>query len=393
MSATPEGRTPTGTQTVGDGALLDVDRKPESPERRDLPPAKGDSDLRGQTPDDMETPPDALLAVRGLKQYFPIRKGFFNRVVGHVKAVDGVSFFVKRGETLGLVGESGCGKSTTGKTILRLQEATEGRAEFEGRNIFEMGKDELRTMRRKAQIVFQDPYSSLNPVHTIGEALMAPLLRHRLARGRRGARDRAAELLHLVDLTPPENFLGKHPHQLSGGQRQRVSIARALTLNPRVIIADEAVSMVDVSIRVSLLNTLLKLRNDLGVTFLFITHDLAVVKYFGWEGRVGVMYVGKMVEYGRTPHLIGRSMHPYTRALAAAIPEADPDLTRSKRKIHLHSLDIPNLTNLPGGCVFHPRCPLAIEACRAGVPPLEELRPNHFVACIRAKEQLGRNVQ
>jgi peptide/nickel transport system ATP-binding protein len=253
---------------------------------------------------------------------------------------------------------------------------------FEGKDIAHMSKSEFRAYRQAVQIIHQDPYASLNPVHTVGDTLRAPLLHHKRVKSRRDATAKAGELLELVDCRPVENFIDKFPHQLSGGQRQRISIARAMTLNPRMIIADESVSMVDVSIRVSLLNTLLKLRNDLDVTFLFITHDLAVVKYFGWEGRVGVMYVGKLIEYGRTPQLIGRSMHPYTRALAAAIPEADPDLTRSKRKLHLRSLDIPSLNNLPPGCVFNPRCPYWEEGlCDVLVPPLTSIGKGRDVAC------------
>jgi peptide/nickel transport system ATP-binding protein len=222
--------------------------------------------------------------------------------------------------------------------------------------------------------------------------LRAPLRHHKLVKGRRQANERAAELLATVDLNPPQNFLSKYPHQLSGGQRQRVAVARALALSPRLIIADEAVSMVDVSIRVSILNTMLKLRNELGVAFLFITHDLAVVKYFGWEGYVGVMYVGKLVEFGRTPQVIGRPLHPYTKALAAAIPEADPDLTRNKEKLQLRSLDIPNLTDLPSGCVFHPRCPYFVPGlCDDVVPQLIDVGEGRGAAChVVARERLGR---
>jgi peptide/nickel transport system ATP-binding protein len=318
---------------------------------------------------------DVLLDLVDLRREFATRRGT-------ICAVDDVSLPIGQGDILCLVGESGSGKTTVARMAAGLLAPTSGTVSFEGRPLNAMSKAEFKNFRHAVQIVHQDPYSSLNPVHTIGETLMAPLLRHHLARGRSGARERAAELLRLVDLTPPENFLGKHPHQLSGGQRQRVSIARALTLNPRVIIADEAVSMVDVSIRVSLLNTMLRLRNELGVTFLFITHDLAVVKYFGWEGRVGVMYVGKLVEYGRTPQVIGDPLHPYTRALLAAIPEADPDLTRAKAKLQLRSLDIPNLLSLPTGCVFHPRCPYFVPGtCDVVSPPLLDVGERRLVAC------------
>lgn len=377
MSATPEGRTPTGTQTVGDGALLDVDRKPESPERRDLPPAKGDSDLRGQTPDDMETPPDALLAVRGLKQYFPIRKGFFNRVVGHVKAVDGVSFFVKRGETLGLVGESGCGKSTTGKTILRLQEATEGRAEFDGRNIFEMGKDELRTMRRKAQIVFQDPFSSLNPRMTIGETLREVLTVHGLAKGQK-ATDRIAELLSTVGLRPDQAV--RYPHEFSGGQRQRIGIARALAVEPELIVCDEPVSALDVSVQAQVINLLQDLQKKFGLSYLFIAHDLSVVEHI--SDRVAVMYLGRIVELADSDELYLNPLMPYTQALLSAVPVPDP---RVKRERIMLEGDVPSPSNPPSGCPFHPRCqhPLKDADCAKIVPPLADKGGGHFAACIK----------
>ena len=301
---------------------------------------------------------------------------------GKITAVDNVSLSLNKADILCLVGESGSGKTTVARMAAGLLKPTSGSVRFEGNDINAMSKDQFKQYRTSVQIVHQDPYASLNPIHTVGDTLRAPLLHHNLVKGQREATTRAGELLELVDLRPVENFIDKFPHQLSGGQRQRVSIARAMALNPRVIIADEAVSMVDVSIRVSLLNTLLKLRNELGVTFLFITHDLAVVKYFAWEGSVGVMYVGKMIEYGRTPQLIARSLHPYTRALAAAIPEADPDLTRSKEKLQLRSLDIPNLANLPGGCVFHPRCPYWEPGlCDTVVPPLVDIGGQRAVAC------------
>jgi oligopeptide/dipeptide ABC transporter ATP-binding protein len=306
----------------------------------------------------------------------------FNTRQGRITAVDDVSLTIGRGDILCLVGESGSGKTTVARMAAGLLEPTRGAVRFQGRDLHGSSKEEHRTYRRAVQLVHQDPYASLNPVRTIGDTLRAPVLHHRLVRGRREATQRAAELLTQVDLTPAQNFLSKYPHQLSGGQRQRVAVARALALQPRLIIADEAVSMVDVSIRVSILNTMLKLRNELGVAFLFITHDLAVVKYFGWEGNVGVMYVGKLVEYGPTPRIIGRPLHPYARALAAAIPEADPDLTRSKDKLQLRSLDIPNLAALPRGCVFHPRCPYVVSGlCDEAVPLLEEVGEGRQVAC------------
>lgn len=301
---------------------------------------------------------------------------------GTIRAADDVTLTLNPSDILCLVGESGSGKTTVARMAAGMITPTSGRVLFEGKDIAAMSKAEFKEYRRAVQIIHQDPYASLNPVHTVGDTLRAPLLHHKVAKNRKDATARAGDLLELVDCRPVENFIDKFPHQLSGGQRQRISIARAMTLNPRVIIADESVSMVDVSIRVSLLNTLLKLRNELGVTFLFITHDLAVVKYFAWEGRVGVMYVGKVIEYGRTPQIIGRSMHPYTRALAAAIPEADPDLTRSKNKLHLRSLDIPNLSNLPTGCVFHPRCTFWQQGlCDTQMPPLVDVGNGREVAC------------
>jgi peptide/nickel transport system ATP-binding protein len=301
---------------------------------------------------------------------------------GKIIAVDNVSFDLYKGDILCLVGESGSGKTTVARMAAGMLKPTRGHVLYKGQDIYELSKKEFSVYRKDVQIIHQDPYASLNPVHTIGDMLRAPLLKHKLVKNRAEATKRAAELLELVDCRPIENFIDKYPHQLSGGQRQRISIARAMTLNPKVIIADESVSMVDVSIRVSLLNTMLKLRDELGVTFLFITHDLAVVKYFGWEGKVGVMYVGKMIERGRTPGVIAKGLHPYTRALAAAIPEADPDITRSKEKLQLRSLDIPNLNALPSGCVFHPRCPYWVQGlCDTQVPPLVDVGGGRDVAC------------
>lgn len=322
--------------------------------------------------DDRSTP---ILRLEKLRRDFDTRGG-------HITAVDNVSFDLYKGDILCLVGESGSGKTTVARMAAGLLKPTRGAVYFEGQDINKMNKKEFQRYRRSVQIIHQDPYASLNPTHTIGDILRAPLLKHKISKNRAEATKRAGELLELVDCRPVENFIDKYPHQLSGGQRQRISIARAMTLDPRVIIADESVSMVDVSIRVSLLNTMLKLRNELDVTFLFITHDLAVVKYFGWEGNIGVMYVGKVVEHGRTPGVIGRSTHPYTRALAAAIPEADPDITRSKEKLQLRSLDIPKLTELPDGCVFHPRCPYWVEGlCDVQVPPLVRIAEDREVAC------------
>lgn len=329
---------------------------------------------------------EPLMDLRGLRREFKTKRG-------SIAAVDDISLTLNPSDIICLVGESGSGKTTVARMAAGLLKPTAGTVTFEGHNLHEMSRDQFKEYRKAVQIVHQDPYASLNPVHTVGDILSAPLLHHKIAKGRRDATKRVGDLLELVDLRPVENFISKYPHQLSGGQRQRISVARAMALNPRMIIADEAVSMVDVSIRVSLLNTMLKLRNELGVTFLFITHDLAVVKYFGWEGHIGVMYVGKLVEYGRTPQIIGRPLHPYTRALAAAIPEADPDLTRSKEKLQLRSLDIPNLTNLPDGCVFHPRCPYFEPGlCDVTMPPLVDVGHGRQVACHVVERELTGNI-
>jgi oligopeptide/dipeptide ABC transporter ATP-binding protein len=290
---------------------------------------------------------------------------------GPITAVDGVSFAVDQGEILCLVGESGCGKTSTGKLVCGLIPPTGGRILFEGRDVRTLGGRDRQRYRRAVQIVHQDPYASLNPLHAVKDILTAPLLRHKMVPGRREAYWRAADLLEQVDLTPATDFLEKYPHQLSGGQRQRVAIARALTVNPRFIVADEPVSMVDVSIRISLLNTMLRLQRDLGTGFLFITHDLALGKYFAWQGRIGVMYLGRLVELARTATLIESPQHPYTRALLSAIPEADPDLTRSKERAPLRGADVPSLLRLPAGCTCHPRCPLFEPGlCDVAVPEL-----------------------
>jgi len=299
-----------------------------------------------------------------------------------VKAVDDVSLGIHEGEIVCLVGESGCGKTTTGKMVAGLLLPTSGLIRYQGQDLQEMSGAQGKRYRLAVQIVHQDPYASLNPAHTVQDIMGAPLLRHGLAPSRAAAHDRVRELLQVVDMTPPDDFLDKYPHQLSGGQRQRVSVARALTVNPSFIVADEAVSMVDVSIRISLLNMLTRLKDDMGVTFLFITHDLALAKYFAWEGRIAVMYLGRLVEVAPTPRLVNRPLHPYTQALLAAVPEADPRLTRSKQRVQLRSLDIPSLLALPTGCTFHPRCPRFEEGlCERESPPLVDAGDGTQVAC------------
>jgi oligopeptide/dipeptide ABC transporter ATP-binding protein len=299
-----------------------------------------------------------------------------------IRALDGVSLSIDEGQTICLVGESGCGKTTTGKIAAGLRRPTAGQVLFRGRDIWTLKGRDWEEYRGAVQLIHQDPYASLNPFRSIAQILSAPLFRHHLVRNRRHARERIYQLLELVDLTPVEDFYDKYPHQLSGGQRQRVSIARALTVNPSFLIADEAVSMVDVSIRVSLLKTLSLLRERLGVGFMFITHDLAIAKYFAWQGQIGVMYLGRIVEYGPTPQVVGDPGHPYTRALLSAVPEADPILTRNKERLTLQSQNIPSLLNLPPACTFHPRCPLFVQGlCDTIEPALALYGADQLVAC------------
>ncbi len=303
-----------------------------------------------------------------------------------VPVLQDINVSVTRLEFLCLVGESGCGKTTTGKIICGLLPPSAGVVEFEGRDIASLRGDDYRRFRRSVQIIHQDPYASLNPTQTVSEMLSYPLMRHKRAPHRRGLRQRVRESLDLVDLTPVEDFIDKYPHQLSGGQRQRVSIARALTTEPSVIVADEAVSMVDVSIRIGLLQMMMDLRDRLDVTIVFITHDLALAKYFAWDGRIGVMYLGRLVEIGATQQIIRDPQHPYTKVLLSAIPEPDPEKTRGKQHIQLRSEDIPRLTELPPGCSFHPRCPWYVDkVCDQEAPELSI--PLHSdsdveVACI-----------
>ncbi|MGE7914766.1 ABC transporter ATP-binding protein [Lysinibacillus xylanilyticus] len=314
-----------------------------------------------------------LLKVDGLKKYFPIRKGILNTQVGDVKAVDDVSFEVFEGETLGIVGESGCGKSTTGRLLMRLLEPTEGKIEFAGKMISELSNNEMRKARRDIQMIFQDPYASLNPRHNIGKILEEPLIVHGIGNAKE-RKQKVLELLEIVGLS--EYHVKRYPHQFSGGQRQRIGIARALMTNPRMIIADEPVSALDVSIQAQVLNLLQNLQKDLKLTYIFISHDLGVVRHI--SNRVGVMYLGKLVELTASEDLYAEPLHPYTQALLSSVPVPDPTFEREQLII---SGDIPSASNPPGGCTFHTRCPFKKEECSQEVPKMQEVKPGHYVAC------------
>jgi len=299
-----------------------------------------------------------------------------------IKAVDDINLNIQAGEVLCIVGESGCGKTTTGKMIAGLLPTSSGRITFRGKDIATIAGTDRKDYRLGVQMVHQDPYASLNPIQTVYQILAAPLQHHGFTSSEADTKKRVRELLEIVDLTPPDDFLEKYPHQLSGGQRQRVSVARALTVQPKFIVADEAVSMVDVSIRISLLKMFTRLKDEMGVGVLLITHDLALAKYFAWEGRIGVMYLGRMVEIGQARAVVDRPQHPYTQVLLSAIPEPDPDVSRAKKRIELRSADMPSLLQLPTGCTFHPRCPLyAGELCERVVPQLQQGNWGSDVAC------------
>lgn len=318
-----------------------------------------------------------LVEVRNIKQYFATRKYLFRKPLW-VRAVDDVSFYVDEGETLGLVGESGCGKSTIGFLILSLLQPTEGSILFEDKSIISLLQNERLNFRRNVQIVFQDPYSSLNPRKTVKEALSRPFRIHRLAKKRTDVREMVLALLEDVGLTPPEAFLNRYPHEMSGGQRQRVAIARAIALKPKLIIADEAVSSLDVSIRAQILNLMKDFQNKYNLAYLFITHDLATLRSV--SHRVAVMYLGKLVEVGATEEVFQNPLHPYTKALLASVPVPDPVYSRQREPIVL-SGDVPSPVSPPPGCRFHTRCSILKESCRAEEPLLLDVGNGHLVAC------------
>jgi oligopeptide transport system ATP-binding protein len=317
-----------------------------------------------------------LLEVHDLVMHFPVGGGMFSKPAGVVRAVDGVSFNVRTGETLGLVGESGCGKTTTGRCILQLERPTGGRIVFEGIDMVTLDAAELRAVRRRVQVIFQDPYSSLNPRMTVGQILAEPLKVHGIVPDKSRRELRVRELLVQVGLAP--QHAGRYPHQLSGGQRQRVGIARALATEPALIVCDEPVSALDVSIQAQIINLLEELQSRLGLTFLFIAHDLSVVRHI--SDRVAVMYLGKIVELADRNALYEEPLHPYTQALLSAVPIPDPKI-EAKRKRMVVRGEVPSPLNPPSGCVFHPRCPVAVSRCSAEVPPLREIRPGHWAAC------------
>jgi oligopeptide/dipeptide ABC transporter ATP-binding protein len=333
----------------------------------------------------MTSASEELIRVDDLEKHFPILKGVFKRVQGHVRAVDGISFTVNQGETLGLVGESGCGKSTTGRLILRLLEATSGEVWYEGRNLTELSKHDLREARRDMQIIFQDPYGSLHPRMTAGQIIAEPIVFHKLFDSRAEVDARVAELMKIVGLSAESR--DRYPHEFSGGQRQRIGIARALSVNPKFVVCDEAVSALDVSVQAQVLNLLGDLQEEFGLTYLFISHDLAVVRHI--TNRIAVMYLGRIVEMSDTNPLFVNPMHPYTEALLSAIVVPDPEVSATRERIVLTG-DIPSPANPPSGCNFHPRCPYAEARCREEDPDLRTVPTpeggTRMVACHFAEK-------
>jgi len=325
-----------------------------------------------------------ILSIKNLKKYFPVRLGAFGESSGIVYAVDGISLDVSRGEIMGIVGESGCGKSTTGFVIVQLYRATSGSVYFNGIDLTKLSERELRCMRTKIQIIFQDPYSTLNPRMTIGESIGEPIRAHKLMKNSE-VKNRVFELLKDVGLKP--SFSNRYPHELSGGQQQRICIARALAINPDFIVCDEPVSALDVSVQAQIINLMKELQEKYNLTYLFIAHNLAVVRHI--SDRVAVMYLGKIVELANKDELFDNPLHPYTKSLLSAVPEADPKLEQQRKRIILEG-DVPDAMNPPTGCRFHTRCPIANEKCSKEIPYFEEKRPRHFAACHYVKRRCNR---
>ena len=324
----------------------------------------------------MSTP---LIETIHASKIFEVRKGLFG-VKKHIRAVDNVSLNIGENEIVALVGESGCGKSTLGRLMLALLKPDEGQIKFRGKDIWSLKGEEFKEFRRNAQLIPQDPYSTLNPMKKVISALFPQLLRYKIASNRSEAKKISAELLQMVGLSPPEDFLNRYPCRLSGGQMQRISIARALSVNPSFIVADEAVSMLDASLRIEILDILLNLRKKFNTAYLFITHDLAIARYFAAGGRIAIMYLGSLVEAGDTEEVIQNPMHPYTKALIMSVPVPDPKLAKERGLPPLRSLEIPSLVDLPSGCKFHTRCPYAEKICEEKTPELREVK-NRLVAC------------
>ncbi|KIY22948.1 ABC transporter ATP-binding protein [Mesobacillus subterraneus] len=319
---------------------------------------------------------DTLLELKDVKKHFPIKTGFLQKNVGQVKAVDGISFSIKKGETLGIVGESGCGKSTAGRTLIRLYEPTDGKIIFKGKDISHLSEAELRKdVRKDIQMIFQDPFASLNPRKTLRSIIREPLDTHNLYKGKERD-EKVEELLEKVGLDA--SFINRYPHEFSGGQRQRIGIARALALHPEMIIADEAVSALDVSIQAQIINLMEDLQEEFGLTYMFISHDLSVVRHI--SDRVGVMYLGKMMELAAKKEIYSNPLHPYTQALLSAVPVPRKKGVAKRERIILKG-ELPSPANPPAGCVFHTRCPAAFDLCRQVVPDFQEVKDNHFVAC------------
>ena len=317
-----------------------------------------------------------LITVNNLKKYFPIKTGLVKRTTGNVKAVDGVSFNIKKGQVLGIVGESGCGKSTLGRTILRLLTATEGEVFYDGKNVFNMDKREINSMRTKMQIIFQDPYSSLNPRLPVYEIVGEAMLQHNMVKNKKEMKEKAIEVIGRCGLFPEQ--ADRYPHQFSGGQRQRICIARSLAVNPDFVVCDEAVSALDVSIQSQIINLLKDAQEDFGLTYMFISHDLSVVKFISDE--VAVMYLGQIVEKGGKKQIFSNPLHPYTEALLSAAPSFDPSLRQNQKRIILQG-DIPSPANPPKGCRFHTRCPYARQICKEQIPEYKEVNTGHYAMC------------